>query len=109
MGSTGAIHAICTGTDYDGELSIVFDGNIFLRDLLFSQVRYFAKMYVKNAPEYHADKEVTPTLEEFDTAFRKAFAEYYEKHGAQKRSNLEITGRLNKALDDLMWQLLAGA
>lgn len=109
MGSTGAIHALCTGTDYDGELSMVFDGNIFLRDLLFSQVRYFAKMYVKNAPEYNADKEVTPTLEQFDDIFRKTFAEYYENHGAQKRSNLEITGRPNKALDDIMEQLLAGA
>ncbi len=109
IGSTAAIHALCTGTDYDGELSIVFDGNIFLRDLLFSQVRYFAKMYVKNAPEYHADKETTSTLEQFDKVFRETFAEYYEKHGAQKRSNLEMTGRPNKALDDLMEQLLAGA
>lgn len=109
IGSIGAIHTICTGTDYDGELPVIFDGNIFVRDLLFSQVRYFIKMYVKNAPEYHADKEVTSTFEQFDIAFRKTFAEYYEKHGAKKQSNLEITGRPNKALDDLMEQLLAGA
>ncbi|MGN0792223.1 MAG: hypothetical protein ACI4NL_05215 [Christensenellales bacterium] len=109
IGGTSVIHALCTGTDCEGELLHHFRQKHIHQRPAVQPSAVFCKDVRKSLSQISCWKEVTSTLEQFDKEFRETFAEYYENHGGKKQSNLEITGRTNKELDDLMGQLLAGA
>lgn len=82
-----------------------FGNNVFRRDLVYSQARYFVKCYIKALPSYDELKAELDTKELFDEAFKRALSEYYPKESIHGNKSIRITGVSNSELDDFIEQM----
>jgi len=105
-GSLDILLAISQKEDCEGELMDIFHNNLFMRDLYYSQLRYFVKRYIKYSPLYEESKARLDTEAAFDEAFSSVLSEYHANFSGIRRLTQDITGFANPELDDLMDQLV---